>query len=299
MLDRSLEGKGLITELMVVDDGSLVSYEESDFEFRSYRNIDRITLIQLKRNLGHQRAIALGLAVASVERRCDAVVVMDGDGEDDPAEAMRLIDRCREESFKKIVFGNRAIRSEGIVFRFFYSIYRLFYKILTGKPIRVGNFSVVPRTALNRLLVVSEVWNHYAAAILKARLPYTEVNTRRGSRLSGKPKMNFVSLVIHGLSAISVHGDAVGVRLLIGTSIVMVLSFVGILIVFLIRLVTDLAIPGWATYATAMLLIILMQALTLSLFFIFLVLNNRDNASFIPERDYQQFISDIRDITVR
>jgi hypothetical protein len=35
-----------------------------------------------------------------------------------------------------------------------------------------------------------------------------------------------------------------------------------------------------------------MQAVTLSLFFIFLVLNNRNNAGFLPAKDYQYFISE-------
>jgi hypothetical protein len=221
---------------------------------------------------------------------------MDGDGEDDPIEAIRLIDTCRDGSFDKIVFGKRSTRSEGVIFRVFYLLYRTFYKALTGKPIHFGNFSVVPRRILMKLIVVSEVWNHYAAGILKAQVPYTEIATRRGKRLSGSPRMNFVSLVAHGLSAISVHGDTVGVRLLLGTCALIVLSLLGIITVVMVRFVTDLAIPGWATYASAMLLIILMQAVTMSLFFIFLVLNNRDSIGFIPERDYDRFISSTRDV---
>ena len=84
--------------------------------------------------------------------------------------------------------------------------------------------------------------------------------------------MNFVSLVTHGLSAISVYGDVAGVRLLLGTCGLIFLSVTGISLVVVVRFVTDLAIPGWATYVVALLLIILMQAVTLSLFFIFLVL---------------------------
>ena len=111
--------------------------------------------------------------------------------------------------------------------------------------------------------------------------------------------MNFISLVTHGLSAISVHGDVVGVRLLIATTLLILFAIAGICVVVVIRLLTDLAIPGWATYVVALLLIILIQAVTLSLFFIFLVLSNRDNASFLPERDYVHFISRVVDIPVK
>jgi hypothetical protein len=296
-IDDSFSVSGYTAEIVAVDDGSATPFDRSAFfTDPKYENLNRLTVVELKRNLGHQRAIAIGLSYIAADRACDAVLVMDGDGEDDPIEAIRLIDTCRDGSFDKIVFGKRSTRSEGVIFRVFYLLYRTFYKALTGKPIHFGNFSVVPRRILMKLIVVSEVWNHYAAGILKAQVPYTEIATRRGKRLSGSPRMNFVSLVAHGLSAISVHGDTVGVRLLLGTCALIVLSLLGIITVVMVRFVTDLAIPGWATYASAMLLIILMQAVTMSLFFIFLVLNNRDSIGFIPERDYDRFISSTRDV---
>jgi glycosyltransferase involved in cell wall biosynthesis len=298
-LDEVLPGHDLAVEVIVVDDGSTQPVEAAGLEVGGLVNLDKISVIELKRNLGHQRAVTLGLAFAAAERDCDAVVVMDADGEDQPADVVRLAQKCREENFSKMVFAKRSKRSEGLVFRVFYSLYRTFYNLLTGRTIRIGNFSIVPRSILKRLVVVSEVWNHYAAGALKARVPYIEIDTTRGRRLHGKPRMNFVSLVTHGLSAISVNGDVVGVRLLIGTCILIVLAMAGILLVVIIRLLTDLAVPGWATYVVALLLIILIQAVTLSLFFIFLVLNNRDHASFLPERDYIHFVSRVAEIPLK
>lgn len=296
ILDEKFNDAALSVEVVVVDDGSSVSFEEPLSGLPNFTNLSKISILELKRNLGHQRAIALGLTYAAAELDCNAAVVMDGDGEDEPADAVRLVEKCRAENFSKMIFAKRSKRSEGAAFRFFYALYKFFYQILTGRTIRFGNFSVVPRRILRRLVVVSEVWNHYAVGAMKARVPYLEIDTSRGARLSGTSKMNFVSLVTHGLSAISVYGDIVGVRLLLGTCVLIVLSAIGISMVFIVRIVTDLAIPGWATYVVALLLIILMQAVTLSLFFIFLVLNNRDNASFLPERDYKYFISEVYEI---
>ncbi len=291
ILDSNLSDERLAVEIIVVDDGSSVSFEEAYQVPLQLINTNKVSVLELKRNLGHQRAITLGLAFVAGERDCDAALVMDGDGEDDPRDVVRLIEECRRENFTKMIFATRSKRSENLIFRIFYALYKLFYKILTGRTIRFGNFSIVPDKILRRLVVVSEVWNHYAVGALKARVPYQEINTSRSHRLSGSSKMNFVSLVTHGLSAISVYGDLAGVRLLLGTCGLILLSVIGILTVVVVRLVTDLAIPGWATYVVALLLIILMQAVTLSLFFIFLVLNNRNNASFLPERDYSYFIS--------
>jgi hypothetical protein len=67
-------------------------------------------------------------------------------------------------------------------------------------------------------------------------------------------------------------------------------SLLLVAIVVAIRFLTDLAIPGWATYVTAFLVVILLQSVTLSFFFSFIVLSGRENATFLPERDYHHFI---------
>lgn len=298
-LDQAMGKSSINPEVLIVDDGSSVSFQEANFRLQNLKYINSVSVLELRRNLGHQRAITLGLAYVAAESDCVAVLVMDGDGEDDPLDAVRLIEKCRAENFSKMIFARRSKRSEGFVFKFFYGIYKPLYRILTGRRLRFGNFSVIPRKILKRLVVVSEVWNHFAVGSMKARVPYIEMNTNRSRRLAGQPKMNFVSLITHGLSAISVYGDVVGVRFLIGTCALIVLSIIGIMLVVAIRLDTNLAIPGWATYVVAMLVIILMQAVTLSLFFIFLVLNGRDSASFVPERDFRYFVSAIHEIYVK
>src|SRR4029434_10989959 len=73
--------------------------------------------------------------------------------------------------------------------------------------------------ALSSLVVASELWNHYAAAVVKLRLPYTSIPTTRGRRASGRSSLDFVALVVHGLSAASVFGDVIGVRLAIATGL--------------------------------------------------------------------------------
>ena len=51
--------------------------------------------------------------------------------------------------------------------------------VLTGRKVEVGNFSVLPWTLLERLVGVSEIWNHYAAAVYKARFPLVQVPVPR------------------------------------------------------------------------------------------------------------------------
>lgn len=259
-------------------------------------NIKKVSILELRRNLGHQRAIAIGLSYVEESISTQAVVVMDGDGEDSPVDVIRLFEKCQEIGFNKLVFAQRTKRTENVKFRFFYLIYRLFFILLTGKNIYVGNFSIIPDKILSRVVIISEIWNHYAVGVSKARIPCLEIKCQRSTRLAGKPKMNFVSLVTHGLSAISVYGDVVGVRLLVVSCTLILLTIILITIIVAIKLFTSLAIPGWTSYISILLVIILLQFLSLSASFIFLILNGRSNYVFIPKRDYSYFVLNVQEI---
>jgi glycosyltransferase involved in cell wall biosynthesis len=297
-LDRVLVADGLAADVLVVDDGSTLPFDETlmDADFAA---LGQVSVLHLRRNLGHQRAIAIGLAYLEAERPCRAVILMDSDGEDDPEDVPRLVARYEEEGRRKIVFAERTKRSETAVFRTFYVIYRWCFRLLTGQKIRVGNFSVIPRERLSCLVATSELWNHYAAAALASRQPYATLPTRRASRLDGRSKMNFVGLVIHGLSAISVCSDAIGVRLLIGTLAMIGLDILALGVTLAIRLTTDLAVPGWATTAFGVLLIILLQATMFLFVFSFMILAGRNAASFLPLRDYAYFVGSERVVCPR
>ena len=297
-LDQEFRESNYSLCVYLVDDGP-GNDRQFDLPEGTFEAIESIHIIELRRNLGHQRAIIIGLSHVHSSSDASIILVMDADGEDKPSDALRLVDACYTNNSRAVVFARRKQRSEGMFFSTFYRLYQALFYVLTGATIRFGNFSAVPRTILERLIVVSEVWNHYAGGTLKSRVPIMEVETVRGKRLEGRSSMNFVSLVTHGLSAISVFGDQAGVRMLLASAMLILLALIGIAAVVVVRFFTDLAIPGWATYVVAMLLIILMQAVSLSLFFIFLVLSNRDNSSFLPVRDHQLFIADILIIVER
>jgi glycosyltransferase involved in cell wall biosynthesis len=292
-LDQQLATNGLVTDILIIDDGSTVSVPAA-LEQHSFKSIRNIDVLPLHRNLGHQRAIAVGLAYIEANRPCPSVVIMDCDGEDDPKDVPRLIRECAAKGEREIVFAERTRRSENLAFRLFYRLYRLLHYLLTGVPVRVGNFSVVPASALRRLVSVSELWNHYAAAVHKARFPIALIPTQRSRRLEGPSRMNLVALVVHGLSAMAVFGDRIGVRLLIVVFSAMGAVCGGLLLVIGIRIFTTLAIPGWATYASALLLIMLIQMLLVVFVFSFVILAARDTASIIPSRDYVYFAGAIQ-----
>ena len=108
--------------------------------------------------------------------------------------------------------------------------------------------------------------------------------------------MNFVRLVAHGLSAISVFGDIIGVRLLVAMMGLIGLTIVGSSAAVVVRLTTDAPIPGWAASTFGIVAVILIQAVMLSIQFSFIVLGNRQGTSFLPCRDYAYFVDSFRTV---
>ena len=125
---------------------------------------------------------------------------------------------------------------------------------------------------------------------MKSKIPIKGVPTMRGSRYAGKSKMNFISLVTHGLSAVSVFIEEALIRILLVSLIVSTFSIIGIFIVILIRFFTDLAIPGWATYAVGIFTVVFLQTIMLLVFAVFNILNNRSNLLVVPVLQTKHFI---------
>jgi len=291
-LDQTIGPHPYSLEVMMVDDGSLQEWTPGDFGF-AYSAVRRIRVIRLRRNVGHQRAIAIGLVYVEQNVPCDGLMVMDADGEDTAEGALQLLQSFSETGGTIAIFAERIRRSESRVFRASYFLYRTVHLMLTGLKVRVGNFSVLPHKDLSTLVVLSELWNHYAAAVFHSRLPYSLVPIPRGHRIAGVSKMNFVALVTHGLSAISVFGDVVGVRTLILSLMCGILVLIGLGVTVWIRLATTLSIPGWATYAFGTLLILFFQLVTIASSFTFFMLSNRTSLGFMPIRDSPMFIAEV------
>lgn len=292
-IDKELVNSEHEVSVLIVDDASVTPPPEDLLEKRQV--IAGIRIVRLKVNLGHQRAIAIGLSYAQANLPQGTVVILDADGEDRPEDISRLFQRSVETGGRHVVFAERAIRSESLLFRVFYWLYRFLFRVSTGRRIRFGNFSLIPPSLLRRIVALPDVWNNYAAALVKARLPLQMVACSRAPRLMGKSKMGLIGLILHGLSAISVHSEVFGARALIASSGVMFAALVLGSIATVIRLTTDLAIPGWATYAVGLSIIVVLQGVTLTVFFVFLILHSRNSTPFVPGRDYEYFIEEVRE----
>jgi len=274
--------------IFVIDDGSSEP-PSIDLSLDRLRRVRGVEIITLACNMGHQRAIAIGLVEAHRRKGFDAVLVMDADGEDRPSDVPRLVEEARQHP-GHIVCARRRRRPGLYAFVAWYACYKLLFRLLTGRRLDFGNFCLIPSERLGALISDPSIWNHLASALGRARNPLLRVPIDRGSRYAGVSKMNFVSLVMHGLSAMAVYSDVVMVRLLLGAVAVSILTIAGLCGVVFVKLFTALAIPGWATSAAGILVIVLVQALMLFTIAAFNIMSARSLTVVIPRLDAAKFI---------
>lgn len=276
-------------EIVAIDDCSIQEFNINDFS----DNLP-IEIVSLKKNIGHQRAIAAGLQyINDSNKPFDYLIVLDSDGEDRPEDIIELIRKCETAQVNKITFAERKKRKESMVFKTGYFFYKHFFYWLTGHKISFGNFSCIPKKLLKKVVVQDNLWNHYSGCIIQSKIPYDTVLLDRGNRYRGKSKMNFTSLVLHGLSSISVYFDSLSVRILKLSVFSIILCFFAVLIILYKKLFTDSAIPGWASNLTVIIVSIILQFASVTLIVLLMQLSSRKNVIIPSTIIYKGFIEEI------
>jgi hypothetical protein len=284
-LDQALASRNRAAVVILVDDGS-TARDEPAMPGDSYMSIEP-RVLRLRRNLGHQRAICIALAYVHDTMSPDVTVVMDSDGEDAAEDVPRLLDEVDASGGQSVVFARRTKRQESYLFRVGYALFRVLHRVATGHDIAFGNFSAIPRARLASLVTVGDLWNNFAASVLVSKQPYRSIPTTRATRLAGRPQMNLVSLVIHGLSAIAVFGEVVSVRCAL-------VGVVGAALVGAALLLSASGVLPLSTPVLVFLAVLAQASLQLTAFAIlfgFITLSRRSAAVFHPATDYQLFLS--------
>ena len=191
--------------VFIVNDAS--TEKRSGLEFH-FKKIKLVKILNMKKNTVHQRCIAAGLKYICKNEDFDRVIVMDADGEDRPEELNDFFKKT-EENPNMTITGNRFKRSEGIIFKILYEVHKLLTFIFTGKLIKFGNFSCLPRIHVEQLIQKPYLWNSYSSAVVKTINDRTFIASIRGSRYVLPSKMNFTGLIFHSLSIISVFRNLV------------------------------------------------------------------------------------------
>ena len=197
-------------------DVSVIIVNDASTEARSglesnYKKIKSVKILNMKENRVHQRCIASGLKYICENEDFDRVIVMDADGEDRPEELNDFFNKAQENS-KMTITGNRFKRSEGIVFKILYEVHKLLTLVFTGKLIKFGNFTCLPKDHVKQLIQKPYLWNSYSSSVVRTINDRTFIPSKRGLRYVLPSKMNFTGLVFHSLAIISVFKNIVIIR---------------------------------------------------------------------------------------
>ena len=186
--------------VIIINDASNHDRKKED---KNLDNISSVKILNMKTNQGHARCIATGLKYVFQKEDFDYVIPMDGDGEDRPEEIREFINRIQNSNGKPIV-GERIKRSENLIFKICYLIHKLITFTFTGKSIKFGNFTCLPKSTVEKLINEKATWNSFSGSLTKLEDNLISIPSTRGTRYFGPSKMSFYNLIKHSLSIISV-----------------------------------------------------------------------------------------------
>ena len=207
-IDNQINNLNYVFSIVVVNDGST---EKGPNNFPNYSKINSIKVINLKENVGHARSIAIGLKYIFENDDFDYIIPMDSDGEDRPDEIKDLIKKIEPHSDLPIVC-ERVKRSEGIFFKFCYFLHKLITFTFTGKSIKFGNFTCLPKAMVKRMINEKATWSSFSGALTKTSKIKIGIPSERGSRYFGPSKMSFKNLIVHSFAIIAVFKYNVLIR---------------------------------------------------------------------------------------
>ena len=194
--------------VLIVNDASTEEKPKTEIKFKKLKSIK---IINMKHNKGHARCNAAGLKYLSEKENFDYVIPMDGDGEDRPDELTLLFNKSKEEPSKTVTL-DRIKRSEGFFFKLLYQCHKVLTYIFTGKLIKFGNYSCLPKEHAARLIKEASIWSSFSGSVAKVIADRVSAPSIRGKRYYGPSKMNLFNLLIHSFSIIAVFRGAVIIR---------------------------------------------------------------------------------------
>ena len=207
-IDHNLSGLDHEISVIIVNDAS--NHDRKD-EDKFFKNIHSIKILNMKINQGHARCIATGLRYIYEKEDFDYVIPMDGDGEDRPEEIKEFLNQI-ENSNNKPIIGERIKRSENFIFKTCYNLHKLITLTFTGKSIKFGNYTCLPKITVEKMINEKATWNSFSGSLTKIEKDLFSVPSTRGVRYFGPSKMSFFNLIRHSLSIMSVFRKTFLVR---------------------------------------------------------------------------------------
>ncbi|HLG19879.1 MAG TPA: glycosyltransferase family 2 protein [Bdellovibrionota bacterium] len=234
----------LVFEVIAIEDGSRDRTYEKLVE--TSRDFEELRVLKLSRNFGQMAALSAGLDSAIG----DAVLVMDGDLQDPPELIPKFVAAWREGA--NVVNGRRRSQPDkGLVRLGKWIFYVLMTKFSRAPfPNNVGTFCLIDRKTLDFIGAMPERQRFFAGlrAWVGGNVAWVEYD--RSERSQGESRIGLPGLCRLAWMALTSFSSApLRIASVVSMSVGLILFGVG-LTAIIIRLSTNLAIPGWATFTT-------------------------------------------------
>jgi dolichol-phosphate mannosyltransferase len=238
-------------EFVYVDDGS--RDESLDLLLKLREADQRVTVLALARNFGHQIAVTAGLDAAAGR---DAVVIMDTDLQDPPDVSLRLIETW--EAGADVAYAQRRTRSDppfkkGTAYVFYWMLTKL---ASIDIPRNVGDFRLMDRRVVAEVVRYREHDRFLRGIVAHVGFRQEAVPFDRDPRFAGSssyPLRTMLKLAADGILGFSTFPLRLISRLGL---LISFLSVLGALFVVYVRLFEPgKAVPGWAFIAVGMFLL--------------------------------------------
>ncbi len=199
-INKQFKKKKLILNIVIVNDNST---EHTYIEKNKFKYLNKIRIINLKRNFGSQKAIFFGLKKIVNKIPKSIIIIMDSDGEDDQSKIKTLIS-CVRKNPNSVIFAKRSKRLENPFLRILNFFRLILTYILTGKYLDIGNFSAFCSIHLKKILKNNDLSLAFCSGVLKNFKKIQTVSIEKKKRYFGASRVNFLFLIKHSVNIISV-----------------------------------------------------------------------------------------------
>ncbi len=209
--------------MLIINDNSTIIDKKKLNQNKQFKSVKSVNL---KSNLGSQKAIATGLKyIANNQQKFGKdFIIMDSDGEDDYSKISKILDLTEKNKGINVITVNRSTRKESLIFSVLYEIHLVITFLLTFKYIRFGNFSYLSKKALKYITKKKDLWLAYSASIEKYFQDKRRIIAERKKRLKGVSKMNYWQLLVHSIKIHLVFFNKIIVSYFIYSSLFLLLS---------------------------------------------------------------------------
>lgn len=234
------------SKVIFVDDGSTDSTWELITEI--HRNDKMFSGCKLSRNRGHQNALLSGLDCA--KGKCDAVISMDSDLQDDIEAIDQFIKKYEEGN--EIVYGVRSSRKKDSFLK--NKTAKAFYKIMNLMGAEIvpnhADYRLLGSKALEALFEFNEVNLFLRGIVPLIGYKSARVYYERKERFAGEskyPVKKMISFALDGITSFSIKP----IKMISSLGIIFVVVSGIMLLYSLISYFTGHSVSGWASLITS------------------------------------------------